>query len=82
MCSINLQHAQVRETGRYFSGSYLDPFLCIGVKLANFQSSGLAVLVLRETLNMLQRTGAIWLLNSLRIRGCRLSGPGALALNF
>ena len=31
---------------------------------------------------MLQRTGAIWQLNSLRIRGCRLSGPGALARNF
>ena len=79
MCSINLQDTQVRETGRYFSGSYLDSFLCIGVKLANFQSSGLAVLVLRETLNMLHRTGAIW---QLRIRGCRLSGHGALALNF
>ena len=30
---------------------------------------------------MLQRTGAIWQLNSLRIWGCRLPEPGALARN-
>ena len=42
-------------------------FLCIGVTFANFQSSG-TVPALRETLNMLQETGAIWL------RGCRFLG--------
>ena len=31
---------------------------------------------------MLQRTEAIWQLNSLRIWGCRLSEPGALSRNF
>ena len=72
MCSINLQHILLRKNRSVISGSFLDPFLCNGVTFATLLLSG-TVPVLRETMNMLQRTGAIWQLNSLRIQDCRLS---------
>jgi hypothetical protein len=37
---MTLQHTEVNETGQYFAGLLLSPFLKIGDTLANFQSSG------------------------------------------
>ena len=47
MCSNSLQHIEVKEIGRKFSGSALSPFLNIGVTLAVNQSSGKSPVLLQ-----------------------------------
>ena len=74
--SISLPNIEVNETGRYFSGLLLDPFLKIGVTLARRQSWG-TIPDLIELSNSSARGYEITLTYSFKNLAEILSGPGA-----
>ena len=77
MCSRILEHMQVSETGRYFSGSCVLPFLKTGETKAAFQSGGM-VPCSRDWRKKADKSGAMSVASSLNTLAGILSGPAAL----